>query len=575
MKTLLALLLFLPLTLLAPTTPRGAQTFPKLGTTKKRVSTTESIQQLIQALPPALAQSILDSQTNVVIQSISKAPGNTFIVRWSGGPSNAVYQLLSKTNVSQVTWQSVGPPTTNSAATNPIVGKVAFLKVRATNQPVITTPGQLQWSKSLPAVVVASHCRVTGLTSDQAGNFIACGWFEGTVNLGTTNMTSTFGNAVRDGFIVKYGQQGTILWVKRFGNDGDDAAFAVTTDRQDNIIVTGAFSKTVDFGNGPLTTTGNLDIFVAKYTPAGVLIWVKAFGGTSVDQGLALATDTNGNVFLGASFNGMANFGGPILSRNSDSIAVVKLSSGGATTWARAWGGNTIDTVQGIAADKNGDVVITGKFYGNTNLGDGPKTGAGIFDAFLAKYSGVDGAHIWSKIFGSTDIDAGFGVTTDPVSGNVITTGGFIGTVNFGGGPVSTDANGGIYLLGFSPTGTWLWNKATGGNGDYGAAVTTDGLKIALTGTGSGLNFGGPNDPWVFGTGYFVTILNTVGNGLPVYQWIKHSGTSGDSVGNGVALNSSSMTAAGSWTRSIDLGGTTLSSMFTGAENGFVGSYAK
>jgi hypothetical protein len=63
------------------------------------------------------------------------------------------------------------------------------------------------------------------------------------------------------------------LWSKSFGNAGFDVATATAIDSAGNVVVTGYFQGTVDFGGGPLTTAGEDDIFVAKLDSSGNHLW--------------------------------------------------------------------------------------------------------------------------------------------------------------------------------------------------------------------------------------------------------------------------------------------------------------
>src|ERR1700753_306450 len=88
-------------------------------------------------------------------------------------------------------------------------------------------------------------------------------------------------------------------WVDDFGGSGDSKATGIATDGQNNIYITGYFNGTVDFdpsaGVTNLTSAGDYDIYIAKYTPAGVLIWAKSIGGTGLDHVNDLTVDANGN----------------------------------------------------------------------------------------------------------------------------------------------------------------------------------------------------------------------------------------------------------------------------------------
>src|SRR5438105_2138915 len=56
-------------------------------------------------------------------------------------------------------------------------------------------------------------------------------------------------------------------------------------------------------------------------------------------------------------------------------------------------------------ADANGDFYVTGNFYGTLDFGGGPLTSAGGYDIFVAKFSSA-GSHLWSKRFGSPKLSA-------------------------------------------------------------------------------------------------------------------------------------------------------------------------
>jgi hypothetical protein len=119
---------------------------------------------------------------------------------------------------------------------------------------------------------------------------------------------------------------GTHLWSEQIGGTSSDQAKSVTVDGGGNVLITGYFIGSVDFGGGPLPSTG-LDIFVAKYSASGSHLWSKRFGGSSSDLGNAIAVDGSGNVFVTGYFQNTIDFGaGPLASNGALDLFLTKLS---------------------------------------------------------------------------------------------------------------------------------------------------------------------------------------------------------------------------------------------------------
>src|SRR5439155_2148740 len=288
------------------------------------------------------------------------------------------------------------------------------------------------WVRDFGAV--GNDCGAAVAVEKSTGNLIVAGYFSGSVDFGGGSLNSA---GSEDIFLAKYSSSGAHIWSKRFGATGRDRATSVVVDKNNDIVVAGYFSGTVDFGGGPLTSAGLLDIFVAKYSSTGAHIWSKRFGGIYDDVCYGVAVDAAGNVFITGGFQGTVNFGGSSFSAFSAyDFFLAKYSASGAYLWSRTASGSGTEQGLGLAVDANGDVVVTGSFNVSVNFGGGILTTAGVEDIYLAKFSGADGSHVWSKSFGSIHSDIGTGVVVDS-NNNIIVTGSFSGTVNFGGSPIS------------------------------------------------------------------------------------------------------------------------------------------
>jgi hypothetical protein len=161
---------------------------------------------------------------------------------------------------------------------------------------------------------------------------------------------------------------------------------------------------------------------------------------------LAIAVDENGDIVVVGFFEGTVDFGGGSLVGASglNNIFLAKFSGAdGSHLWSSAFG---IGAGKAVAVDSRGNVVVSGFFQGTVDFGDGELTSAGDTDIFVAKYYGSDGSHLWSNRYGSTGADQGVAIAADR-NGNVVVTGIFAGTVDFGGGELTSVGNQDIFVL--------------------------------------------------------------------------------------------------------------------------------
>ncbi len=131
---------------------------------------------------------------------------------------------------------------------------------------------------------------------------------------------------------------GALLWAIGMGGTGSDLGSDVEVDAAGNVVVTGRFSTSVDFDPGAgqtvLTTKGGTDAFVARYTTAGALDWVRQFGGSLGDAGNGVDLDAAGNVVVTGYFSGTVDFDpgtgvSNLTSAGDNDIFVVELSAAG------------------------------------------------------------------------------------------------------------------------------------------------------------------------------------------------------------------------------------------------------
>lgn len=235
-----------------------------------------------------------------------------------------------------------------------------------------------------------------------------------------------------------YAQQWGINTLSQFTNEAND----VEINNSGESYVAGYITGQTSFSPTEIVpgVMGNGDIYIAKYSSSGTLIWQKTFGGNYSDRAIDLAVGPDQNIVVTGQYFGSVNFGNTTLSsvNNSKDIFVLKLDPQGNVLWARSEGGSMAENAYGITVDQQNNVILTGQFQGNATIGGSnftsavdPQTGLPSYDLFLSKYTS-NGAPVWTKNGSAHYEDRGFAVATDNQN-NIFFTGQFSDTLTFAG----------------------------------------------------------------------------------------------------------------------------------------------
>ncbi|HEX8441835.1 SBBP repeat-containing protein [Archangium sp.] len=126
-------------------------------------------------------------------------------------------------------------------------------------------------------------------------------------------------STTQDALVAKYNDNGVLAWARGFGSDGDDVALDVQlvpgTEGQE-VYVVGRMQSTTVTGfhtnpTPPIPVTpknayqkGESDAFLARLNSDGGLRWILFLGGSSADEGQALAVSSDGSkVYVGGKSN--------------------------------------------------------------------------------------------------------------------------------------------------------------------------------------------------------------------------------------------------------------------------------
>jgi hypothetical protein len=245
-----------------------------------------------------------------------------------------------------------------------------------------------------------------------------------------------------DAFLLKLKPDASAAeWVRRFGSATSDSGNAVAVDQKTGaVVVAGEINGATDFGGGLKPTFGLDDAFVAKYDAAGAHQWSQALGGAATDRahGVAIDPSTDEVVVVGE-FRLNAVFGNvPLVSAGNGDVFVAKLSGAtGLVLWAQRFGGAGTDIARAVSVGSGGNIVVTGEFTSTTISFGAQLSRLGGTDAFLAKLS-PDGTALWAVRYGANSNSnceaVGRGVAFDASAG-ILAAGSFGGDGSSCSGP--------------------------------------------------------------------------------------------------------------------------------------------
>lgn len=360
--------------------------------------------------------------------------------------------------------------------------------------------GRFLWVSTMggPGAEMPYHVSV-----DASGNLYLAGYVSAGTTCGGSSPLPNGGR--RDAFVAKFTAAGACQWAVTAGGALDDEARGFAVDADGTVYFAGMFQTTADFdpgvGTALLESRGAEDIFLAKYTSAGALTWARAFGGTAADEGMALATDNSGNVYLGGFFSASVDFDPgsgirTLTSAGDGDIVLAKYDASGSLRWADAMGGAQLDHINigELIVDQQSGVTVSGQMRGIVDLDPGaamqPFTSAGNSDVFVARYAQTDGRYLSAFRFGGTGMDGSHSLRLDN-TGNVYLAGWITGRVDMDPGAgervlTGTTSGGGtdIYVAKYSPSGTPFWASAVLSNASGTTAFgMATGVAIGANGT--------------------------------------------------------------------------------------------
>jgi hypothetical protein len=323
--------------------------------------------------------------------------------------------------------------------------------------------GTCQWVRAI--TVGFNDAWAYGVAIDAEDHIYVTGSYNGNADFGSGITLNGLG--VDDIFLARYDTAGTCLWARRAGSSGSsDEARGVAVSEDGGVFIAGfSGGTTIGFDGISIPNAGNFrQLVIARYDSTGTVQWARASTGNGQGKTCRAISVVGDRVFVtgqvgftAASYDGLALTPGS----SGAYLYVLATDLDGNGVWARSYG-NGDNEGMGISADTLGNVFVAARLWGNLFLPDDTLSSVSSNDDILVMKLDRDGAFQWAQSTGSTQRDLAWDVEADGM-GNVLVAAHFQQIIDFFGTPFTALGGEDMLIAKLNGAGDVVWASRPGG----------------------------------------------------------------------------------------------------------------
>ncbi len=297
-------------------------------------------------------------------------------------------------------------------------------------------------------------------------------------------------------------QQKAWQWINHLEGRGWDITSGIAADSKNNIYVAGNYTSGLEFKGTFIESTGNHDMFIARFNENGNLKWITGNGGAKMDRVNCITTGINDNVIVAGVINDSLKLGDLNITGEGERFFIATLDSKGKSIWIKVINHTQSASLYLIDADKEGNIYAGGVFKDKITVDDNEITCKGKNDVFILKLN-ASGNVIKLISYGGEGDENIHSLSSDN-EGNIICAGSFTGSFNIDSVNINTNTPnkyGDTYIISFTGDITPKWTKIIRGEeylkisstkadsdnnifitGNYNLSINVDGLKFISNG---------------------------------------------------------------------------------------------
>lgn len=178
-----------------------------------------------------------------------------------------------------------------------------------------------------------------GVVQTYDSTYVICGY------------TNSFGAGGYDAYLLKIDAIGNVIWEKTFGGTDWDFGYSIQLTSDSGLIIAG---ETYSFGSG------NNDAYLVKTDSNGNLLWSKSFGGPDKDYAKSAKQTYDGGFIIAG---GTESFGAGM-----ENVYLIRTDSQGDTVWVKTFGGDSVDYANSVAqTPSDSGFIVVGASYSYNN----------------------------------------------------------------------------------------------------------------------------------------------------------------------------------------------------------------
>ncbi|MGH7285410.1 MAG: hypothetical protein ACRELY_28135 [Polyangiaceae bacterium] len=167
---------------------------------------------------------------------------------------------------------------------------------------------------------------LAGVFVDASGNVTTSGYFQGAASVGAADPVTADGDVA--GLVATYDSSLTYIRSSTFAASGEAVVQALAADPSTGgFLLAGRFSGTASVANADYASDENAESgFVLAYAPDGSVTWGGVLGSGQAAEGLSIAVSPSGHVVAVGDFETSVDFGdGPVASAGQGDVFVLSL----------------------------------------------------------------------------------------------------------------------------------------------------------------------------------------------------------------------------------------------------------